>query len=89
MARGLTLLTMRRHGRFRLGSRQTRAFFNPAQIVSYVSRHQTLTPRDIIFTGTPEGSILGYPKDQQVWLKAGDKIACNVGKLGELRLALV
>ena len=44
---------------------------------------------DIIFTGTPEGVILGYPKDKQVWLKAGDKIACRVEKLGELRFGLV
>jgi 2-keto-4-pentenoate hydratase/2-oxohepta-3-ene-1,7-dioic acid hydratase in catechol pathway len=33
--------------------------------------------------------ILGYPKDKQVWLKAGDKIACSVEKLGELRFGLV
>jgi len=39
---------------------------------------------DIIFTGTPEGVILGYPKDKQVWPKAGDKIVCRVEKLGEL-----
>jgi hypothetical protein len=24
------------------------------------------------------GVILGYPRDQQVWLKAGDKIASSV-----------
>ena len=30
--------------------------------------------------------ILGYPKDRQVWLKAGDQIACRVG---ELRFELV
>jgi 2-keto-4-pentenoate hydratase/2-oxohepta-3-ene-1,7-dioic acid hydratase in catechol pathway len=63
--------------------------FNAAQIVSYISRHMTLKPGDIIFTGTPEGVILGYPKDRQVWLKAGDKIACSVEKLGELRFELI
>jgi 2-keto-4-pentenoate hydratase/2-oxohepta-3-ene-1,7-dioic acid hydratase in catechol pathway len=44
---------------------------------------------DIIFTGTPEGVILGYPKNKQVWLNPGDKIACGVEKLGELRFGLV
>jgi len=63
--------------------------FNTAHVVSYISRHMTLKPGDIIFTGTPEGVILGYPKEKQVWLKAGDKIACSVEKLGELRFELV
>jgi 2-keto-4-pentenoate hydratase/2-oxohepta-3-ene-1,7-dioic acid hydratase in catechol pathway len=57
-------------------------------IISYVSRHITLRPGDIIFTGTPEGVIQGKPKDKQVWLKAGDKIACSVEKLGELKFEL-
>jgi 2-keto-4-pentenoate hydratase/2-oxohepta-3-ene-1,7-dioic acid hydratase in catechol pathway len=58
-------------------------------MISYISRHITLRPGDIIFTGTPEGVIQGKPKDQQVWLKAGDKIACSLEKLGELRFNLV
>jgi 2-keto-4-pentenoate hydratase/2-oxohepta-3-ene-1,7-dioic acid hydratase in catechol pathway len=48
-----------------------------------------LRPGDIIFTGTPEGVIQGKPKDQQVWLKPGDKIACSLEKLGELTFDLV
>jgi hypothetical protein len=31
--------------------------------------------------------ILGYPKDKQVWLKPGDKIACGV-EMGELAVYL-
>jgi 2-keto-4-pentenoate hydratase/2-oxohepta-3-ene-1,7-dioic acid hydratase in catechol pathway len=63
--------------------------FKTCQMVSYISRYITLQPGDIIFTGTPEGVILGKPKDQQVWLKAGDEIACSVEKLGELKFDLV
>ena len=77
------------NGESRQSSRTDDFIFNTAQIVSYISRHITLRAGDIIFTGTPEGVILGYPKDKQVWLKAGDKIACRVEKLGELRFRLV
>ncbi len=40
---------------------------------TYISKHFTLVPGDIIFTGTPEGVISGYPKDKQVWLKASSR----------------
>jgi 2-keto-4-pentenoate hydratase/2-oxohepta-3-ene-1,7-dioic acid hydratase in catechol pathway len=77
------------NGEIRQSSNTDDFIFNTAQVVSYISRHMTLKPGDIIFTGTPEGVILGYPKDQQIWLKAGDKIACSVEKLGELRFELI
>jgi len=32
--------------------------------------------------------ILGKPEAEQVWLKAGDKVACSVEKLGELSFNL-
>jgi len=77
------------NGELRQSSSTDDFIFNTAHVVSYISRHMTLKPGDIIFTGTPEGVILGYPKEKQVWLKAGDKIACRVEKLGELRFELV
>ena len=63
--------------------------FNTRHQISYISRVITLKPGDIIFTGTPEGVIQGKPKDQQVWLKPGDKIACSLERLGELKFELV
>jgi 2-keto-4-pentenoate hydratase/2-oxohepta-3-ene-1,7-dioic acid hydratase in catechol pathway len=62
--------------------------YNVQYVISYISKHFALEPGDIIFTGTPSGVILGYPKEKQVWLKAGDKIACSVGNLGELKFDL-
>jgi 2-keto-4-pentenoate hydratase/2-oxohepta-3-ene-1,7-dioic acid hydratase in catechol pathway len=77
------------NGETRQSSSTADFIFNTRQMVSYISRYITLRPGDVIFTGTPEGVILGKPKDQQMWLKAGDKIACSVEKLGELRFELV
>jgi 2-keto-4-pentenoate hydratase/2-oxohepta-3-ene-1,7-dioic acid hydratase in catechol pathway len=48
--------------------------FNVQQMVSYIS--------------TFHGVILGYPKDKQVWLKAGDEVVSSIEKLGELRFRL-
>ena len=79
----------RLNGETRQSSTTADFIFKTGQMVSYISRYITLQPGDIIFTGTPEGVILGKPRDQQVWLKAGDKIACSVEKLGELNFELV
>jgi 2-keto-4-pentenoate hydratase/2-oxohepta-3-ene-1,7-dioic acid hydratase in catechol pathway len=79
----------RANGETRQSSSTSDMVFNCRQIISYISRVITLNPGDIIFTGTPEGVIQGHPKDKQVWLKAGDKIACSLEKLGELKFDLV
>jgi 2-keto-4-pentenoate hydratase/2-oxohepta-3-ene-1,7-dioic acid hydratase in catechol pathway len=82
-------LETRVNGEMRQSSNTSDFIFNSKQMISYISRHITLRPGDIIFTGTPEGVIQGKPKDQQIWLKAGDKIACGLEKLGELTFELV
>jgi len=77
----------------RTGSRMmkipTRIFVNGVQASEKFSRHFTLEPGDIIYTGTPEGVILGYPQDKRVWLKAGDKVVTEVEKCGTLEVTLV
>jgi 2-keto-4-pentenoate hydratase/2-oxohepta-3-ene-1,7-dioic acid hydratase in catechol pathway len=62
--------------------------FNCRQMISFASRMMTIRPGDIFFTGTPHGVIFGKPKAEQVWLKAGDRVACSVEKLGELAFSL-
>ena len=76
------------NGEVRQSSNTSDMVFNCKQLVSYISRYFTLKPGDIIFTGTPEGVIAGYPKDKQVWLKAGDKIVTSIEKLGDLTFTL-
>jgi 2-keto-4-pentenoate hydratase/2-oxohepta-3-ene-1,7-dioic acid hydratase in catechol pathway len=63
--------------------------FSVAQIISYTSQFITLQPGDVIFTGTPNGVILGHPRDKQVWLKPGDRVTTRISKLGELHVTLV
>jgi 2-keto-4-pentenoate hydratase/2-oxohepta-3-ene-1,7-dioic acid hydratase in catechol pathway len=59
--------------------------FDCATLISYISQYMTLKPGDIIFTGTPDGVILGYPKDEQVWLKPGDEIISSIESIGALK----
>lgn len=76
------------NGERRQSSNTSDMIFNPQQLIAYVSRMWTLEPGDIIWSGTPEGVILGMPKEKQVWLKAGDEIASTIEKLGTLRFRL-
>jgi 2-keto-4-pentenoate hydratase/2-oxohepta-3-ene-1,7-dioic acid hydratase in catechol pathway len=76
------------NGEVRQSSNTSDMVFNCKQLVSYISDYMTLRPGDIIFTGTPEGVISGYPKDKQVWLKPGDKVVTSIEKLGDLHFTL-
>jgi 2-keto-4-pentenoate hydratase/2-oxohepta-3-ene-1,7-dioic acid hydratase in catechol pathway len=76
------------NGEQRQNSNTADMIYGCAQIVSYCSRHMTLQPGDIIYTGTPQGVILGYPPEKQVWLKAGDRVVTEVEKCGRLEVTL-
>jgi 2-keto-4-pentenoate hydratase/2-oxohepta-3-ene-1,7-dioic acid hydratase in catechol pathway len=76
------------NGEVRQSSNTSDMVFNCKQLVSYSSKYFTLRPGDLIFTGTPEGVIAGYPKDKQVWLKPGDKVVTSIEKLGDLSFTL-
>ncbi len=76
------------NGEVRQSSNTNDMIFNCAQLVSYTSKLMTLEPGDIIFTGTPEGVIIGYPREKRVWLKPGDQVTTTIEKLGELTFSL-
>src|SRR5467141_4370152 len=76
------------NGEVRQSSNTSDMVHNCATIISYASTLMTLLPGDVIYTGTPEGVIAGYPKEKQVWLKAGDRLTTTIEKLGTLRFAL-
>ncbi|MCH6266338.1 fumarylacetoacetate hydrolase family protein [Neobacillus citreus] len=73
----------------RQSSNTKHMIFNCAKIVSYISKHMTLRPGDLVFTGTPEGVILGLPENEQVWLKPGDEMEVTIENIGTLRNFLV
>jgi 2-keto-4-pentenoate hydratase/2-oxohepta-3-ene-1,7-dioic acid hydratase in catechol pathway len=76
------------NGERRQSSNTSFMIFNPQKLIAYITKMWTLEPGDIIWSGTPEGVILGYPKEKQVWLKAGDEIVSTIEKLGSLRFTL-
>lgn len=59
--------------------------FDCRAIVSGISRFFTLSPGDVILTGTPDGIIMTDPPDKRVWLKDGDVLEVELGNLGRLR----
>ncbi|MFB5192457.1 fumarylacetoacetate hydrolase family protein [Alicyclobacillus fastidiosus] len=81
-------LECRVNGQLRQSSNTKDMIFHCQYLISYISRHMTLRPGDVIFTGTPEGVILGYPEGERQWLASGDEIVTSVEGLGELRVVL-
>ncbi|GIP39565.1 hypothetical protein J31TS4_28450 [Paenibacillus sp. J31TS4] len=77
------------NGEERQNSNTADMIFHCDEIVSYISKHMTLVPGDIILTGTPEGVVLGYPKDKRVYLQDGDIVTVEIEKLGSLTNRMV
>jgi 2-keto-4-pentenoate hydratase/2-oxohepta-3-ene-1,7-dioic acid hydratase in catechol pathway len=75
------------NGDLRQDSNTRDMVFSVAELVSDLSRIMTLEPGDVIYTGTPEGVILGMA--EQVWLQPGDEVVCEVEGLGRLVTPLV
>jgi 2-keto-4-pentenoate hydratase/2-oxohepta-3-ene-1,7-dioic acid hydratase in catechol pathway len=72
------------NGELRQNSNTSDMIFDCAFILSYISQHMTLSPGDIILTGTPEGVVLGNPPELQNYLKDGDVVSIEIEGLGVL-----
>lgn len=77
------------NGQLRQNSRTSDMIFSVAQIIADLSRHFTLLPGDLIFTGTPQGVMHGYPKDQKNWLKPGDQVEVTIEGIGTLKNSFI
>ncbi|WP_138495279.1 fumarylacetoacetate hydrolase family protein [Paenibacillus pinistramenti] len=73
------------NGSVRQASNTRNMIFNCEYLISYISSHLTLKPGDLIFTGTPEGVMLGVPEEDQEWLKPGDEVEVRIEGLGVLK----
>jgi len=56
--------------------------FPIARLIAFLSQGTTLLPGTVILTGTPAG--VGFGRDPQVFLKAGDAVEIDIEKIGIL-----
>ena len=56
-------------------------------LVSFISRHITLEPGDLIATGTPAG--VGVFRDPPVFLEPGDRVRCEIEGIGRVENPVV
>ncbi len=77
------------NGELRQNSNTSDMIFSTAQIIADLSRHITLMPGDMIFTGTPQGVMHGYPADQKNWLKPGDTVTVTIEGIGTLKNSFI
>ncbi|HEY4124128.1 MAG TPA: fumarylacetoacetate hydrolase family protein, partial [Rhizomicrobium sp.] len=68
------------NGERRQNSNTSNFVFNLWDQIAYLSQVMTLEPGDLIFTGTPGG--VGMAMSPPGYMKAGDKVRCEIEKLG-------
>lgn len=56
--------------------------FDVPALVSFLSESTTLMPGMLVLTGTPQG--VGFARDPQVFLKAGDRVVIEIDGIGRL-----
>jgi 2-keto-4-pentenoate hydratase/2-oxohepta-3-ene-1,7-dioic acid hydratase in catechol pathway len=76
-------LTTRVNGEVRQNDSTERLMFTFDYIINYLSTFATLTPGDVIVTGTPTGA--GVRFDPPRWLKPGDIVEIEGSGIGTLR----
>lgn len=75
-------LTCRVNGRIMQESNTGRMIFRIPALLSYLSRHFTLLPGDVVLTGTPHG--VGAFRKPSLYLKDGDEVEVGIEGIGSL-----
>lgn len=73
-------ITSKVNGEVRQSSNTRNLIFDVYDQIAELTEVMTLEPGDVIYTGTPGGVGLGMKPPQ--WLKPGDRVRCEVAKLG-------
>lgn len=80
---GLDLALYRNGERVQHASTDLMVFDVPT-LIEYISHILPLRPGDVIFTGTPDGVILGKPVGERRWLQPGDRLEVTIERIGTL-----
>ena len=75
-------ISCRVNGQIMQSSNTGRMIFSVAFLVSFLSRHFTLFPGDVILTGTPSG--VGVFREPSIYLKDGDQVSVTIENIGTL-----
>lgn len=75
------------NGEVRQQSNTEHLVFDIWQQIEHLSAAMTLEPGDLIFTGTPGG--IGAAMNPRQFLKAGDKVRCEIARLGAIEAEMV
>ncbi|MGY2488441.1 fumarylacetoacetate hydrolase family protein [Cupriavidus sp. CP313] len=70
------------NGEVRQESNTRELIFNVFDQIEYLSQAMTLEPGDVVFSGTPGG--VGAAMKPPVFLRAGDRVRCEIDGLGAL-----
>jgi len=79
---GKLRIQLRLNGRTMQDSTTQQLIFSVPQLVAYISQVCTLSPGDLIYTGTPPG--VGAARKPPVFLKPGDLVEVEIERIGVL-----
>ncbi|MGA2942920.1 MAG: fumarylacetoacetate hydrolase family protein [Xanthobacteraceae bacterium] len=84
---GRLTLTTRLNGRQVQHAYTDQLIYSIPQIIAFCSDFTTLSPGDVIATGTPEG--VGHGRKPPLWMKPGDTLEVEISSIGTLRTRIV
>jgi len=84
---GRLTLTTRLNGRQVQHAYTDQLIYSIPQIIAFCSDFTTLSPGDVIATGTPEG--VGHGRKPPLWMKPGDTREVEISNIGTLRTRIV
>jgi 2-keto-4-pentenoate hydratase/2-oxohepta-3-ene-1,7-dioic acid hydratase in catechol pathway len=70
------------NGELMQSSNTSQMIFNIPSLLKFLSKSFTLTPGDVIMTGTPDG--VGAFRDPPIYMKEGDEIIIDIEAIGKL-----